>query len=390
MGVNIPSSAEIAQAMRAKLEAIILQTVPLLPKAFMRVWSVTAAMLYKTLYLFGVERAKQCFTRTQTGQDLLDEGAEWGVVYKYETATVLQLNVVASGGATIGVDNSFVGDDNGMKYNPDAAASEVGGIIDISVTAEEAGALGNLEVGDALTITEEVAGASRFATVISIITTGTDDEDEEVYRERVLFEKRTAGGGGNAADYKRWSEEVEGIIRAYPYAGNPLGPASSVPGERTVFCEAQTAIDPDGIPTALLLAEVRTSITTDPETGLARQPLGMTDETLYVEPITRPAYNVVVYGLNVEASDLVDAKAQMSTDLNNYFRSLRPYVDGVDSPTDRNDTITVATISETASGVAKKYGGSIQSLTFDQGSGALTEEMLDQGETAKLGILSYV
>jgi hypothetical protein len=71
--------------------------------------------------------------------------------------------------------------------------------------------------------------------------------------------------------------------------------------------------------------------------------------------------------------------------LTNYFRGLRPFVDGVDAVTDRNDLITDLTITDVIQDVLKANGGSAQAVAFDTTfGGSIPEYQLTQGETAKL------
>jgi hypothetical protein len=56
----------------------------------------------------------------------------------------------------------------------------------------------------------------------------------------------------------------------------------SEPPNRTVFIEAQEDLGVDGIPTQTLLDAAREYITHDPITGVDRQLLGLTDDTLHV------------------------------------------------------------------------------------------------------------
>jgi hypothetical protein len=390
MAFTIPTTKQITEANVANFESQINQSAPLLPKAFIRVESAVQAMQATGMYKFGVNRAKQNLALTADFDALLDLGSEYGVTYKYATAANLTVETSATGGAQILQSNVAIGDSNGVRYPVDADATESGGKIVNTVTAETTGVIGNLNVGNTGTWQTGVSGASRQWTVTAINQLGTEDEDIETYRARVLAEIRTVGGGGNAVDYRRWAEAVEGVERAYPYAGNPISPESSIPGERTVYIEAQTALDPDGIASTALLIAVRNEITTDPVTGLARQPLGMTDETLYVESITRTAFDVTITGLNVEAAKEAAAKAEISTELDRYFRASLPFVDGVDVPADRNDTITAVTVSTSVQGVLTKYGATAQGVTLEKSGAAVVEYLLGQGEMAKLGTVSYV
>jgi len=388
MALNIPTTAELAQAFLTNLEQAINQQAPLNDKAFLRVLSTDEAMAIIGLYKFGVDAVKQNLALTATGEDLERLGSEYGVTKKPAEATVLTVQFTGTG--TIDETNAVIGVANGMRYTVDAAATGTGGAFEFSVTAEQPGVAGNLSDGSQVTIETAVAGVSRSGNVVETTNLGVEEEDEEVYRDRVLFEIRTVGGGGNAVDYKRWTEEVAGVRRAYPYGGNPFSPGSSTPPERTVYVEAQTAIDADGIPTQSLLDDVRESITTDPDTGWARQPLGLTDDTLYVEPITRTGFYVEIRGLVIDPSKEFAAKEEIEDELNTYFRTVLPYVDGVDVEIERNDTITSLTISLTVQEVLTRYGATATGIGFGVLEGTfLSEYQLGQGELAKLLSVDY-
>ena len=382
----IPTVQQIVNDTIAKFEAKLNQTVPDNDKSFINVLSVLLGILFKSLYNFGVDRAKQNLWTTATGQGLDDLGAEIDLPRKVAVATVLTITLPGTNGTIIAATNDFVGDSNGVRYQVDASATVTGGIATLSVTAQQVGVIGNLNNGETLTIGTQVAGAETIATVTATTTTGAEKETDDNYRLRGLDKIRAPGGGGNAADYRNWSQEVEGVRRAYPYAGNPFTiSAPSFPPQRTVYVESTTAIDAEGIPPQSLLDQVRDSITTDPETGLSRQPLGLTDDTLFVEPIRRTSFFVQITGLDVDAAIVATVKTEIETQLKAYFRGISPFVDGVDAVTERDDKITDATVSNVVQDVVSSNGGTIQSVAFDITFGTSTPEyQLGPGETAKV------
>jgi uncharacterized phage protein gp47/JayE len=389
MAFRIPTTIELAASFLTNFEAAINQNAPLNDKAFLRVISAIEALGITGLYKFAVDAVKQNLALTATGDDLEFLGAEYGVVKKPAEATVKTVRFFGTG--TVDETNAVIGVANGMRYTVDAAATGTGGTFEFSVTAEQPGVAGNLSEDSEVKIEKNVPGVTRSGSVVEITNLGLEEEDEEVYRDRVLFEIRTVGGGGNAVDYKRWAEEVPGVKRAYPYAGNPTSPGTSSPPERTVYIEAQEALDPDGIPTETLLDDARDSITTDPDTGFTRQPLGLTDDTLFVEPIFRTGFYVEIRSLVIDPSKEAAAKADIEADLTTYFKNVLPYVDGVDVEIERNDTITSLTISLTVQEVLTRYGATATSIGFGVLIGSfLSEYQLGQGELAKLLSVDYV
>lgn len=381
--MNIPTTSELFETFLANLESRLNQNSPLNDKAFTRVLSVAMSIIGTMLYKFGIDRINQVFAVTANRAGLIKLGNEYGVPIKPAAATVLTATLPGTDPTVIPATRTFVGNPNGVRYSLDASATTTGGIATLSLTAQDAGVIGNLNNGETLSIDTQVSGAETVATVTATTTTGADAEGTEDYRTRILDVIRAPGGGGNAADYRNWSQEVAGVARAYPYAGDPAGSGS--PPERTIYIESTTTIDPDGIPPQSLLDDVRDNITTDPDTGLSRQPLGLTDDTLFVEAITRTEIFVRITGLTVDASIETAVKAEIDTQLTNYFRSLRPFVDGIDAPIERNDLITDLTASDVVQDVLKANGGSAQSVAFDIVTGGSTPEyQLGQGETAKL------
>ena len=138
----------------------------------------------------------------------------------------------------------------------------------------------------------------------------------------------------------------------------------SLPGDRVVYVEATTAIDADGIPTEQLLEDVRDDLNTDPDTSEDRMPLGLSDEKLFVEPITRSEMDVEITGLVVDAAQDAACKSSLDDAVDEYFRSAAPFVTGLDSELDRADVITGVSLAEVIQGVLDAYGASAESLTF--------------------------
>jgi len=170
-----------------------------------------------------------------------------------------------------------------------------------------------------------------------------------------------------------------------------LGVTDSLPGDRTVYVEVTTAIDADGIPTEAILDDVRTDLNTDPDTGVARMPLGTTDEKLFVEPIIRSEFDVEIDGLVVEASQETALKASLDTGVDEYFRSVVPFVTGIDAEIDRNDVITSVKLSQVIQDILAAYGATVDDITFElTGGSPVTRYTVDENELAKLGTITYV
>ena len=404
MAYEIPTTLEQFEINLANIEARLNQTSPLNDKAFNRVLAAMEAMGFTSLAKFAAYHVKQVLVITAFGTGLDVLGAEYGVTRKAAEATVLTATLPGIDTTIISQTIDFIGAANGVRYFLNSAA-EIGdptpGVAEMTMTAEIVGVVGNLQAGDILNIGTQVAGAETVATVavitgetVAILNTGAEKETDEAYRVRLLDRIRAIFGGGNAADYREWAQEVAGVTRAYPYSGKPVELLlESSPPDRTVYVQADTTIDPDGIAPQSLLDEVRDTITTDPVTGLARQPLGLTDDTLYVESISRTDFFVQISTLSVSDDLVAKAKSEIEDALTAYFLTIAPFVDGLDSVLDRNDKITDLTVSNVVQDILSANGGTANSVAFDiTPGGSIPEYQLSPGELAKLasGGITYV
>lgn len=392
MAYKIPTTLESFNTNLSNLEQKLNQTSPLNDKAFLRVLASMQAGQGTGVYKFAADRILQTLAITATGEGLDIIGANYSVTRKPSEAAAFTIELPAADGTVINTAVDFVGDDNNVRYSVDANSTATGGLNTINVTAKTLGVIGNLNIGNTMTIGRTVAGATSEATITVITNTGAEKESDDNFRRRILDAIRTTPGGGNAADYRIWGEEVAGVQRCYPFAGKPITLAeSTAPPDRTVYVQATSAIDPDGIAPQSLLDEVRASLTTNPETGKTRQPLGLTDDTLYVESIVRTTFYVAVNDLTVSASQEAQVITDIETALDLYFKSVEPYVDGLDSLLDKNDVITTPTVTTVVQDIVSSVGGSISSVTFGLEVGTnLPQYQLNPNELAKLGGVNFV
>lgn len=391
MALPVKTTAEAKALNLSNLEASIGQKAPTNEKAFLRVLAILQALNYTSLTRYAAERVAQNFAMTATGEDLERIGREFGVYRKAAEAAVLSVTLPATTGVQIPAQTVFTGDGNGILYSSDFAVLSVAGAAVLSLTAAVQGVVGNLGIGDALTITSQIAGAESIATVLAVVNTGSEIEAIEAYRSRVLFRIRAVLGGGNATDYKSWGEGVAGVQRVYPYAGKPFDSvATSYPGDRTLYVEATPAVHPDGIADAALLAQVRAAVAADPSTGKSRPPLGLTDSTLFIESIVRTGFTVEITALDVPDDSVVEARADVQAFLELYFLSVSPFIESVDQIEEKNSVLTDLTVSKIVQDVLQTYGGTAQAANFRVTGGALVDTYtLDPNEKARLDAVVY-
>ena len=390
MSIQIPTTQQLTDQFIANFEAALGQTIPIYLYALVRVLAATEARSFTQLYKFGQERALQNFALTATGQDLIDIGVEYDVKYKPGTFAQFDILVNVSGpGVVFSSGLIVVGDSNGRDYRTDSEVTSTSTTVEIPVTAVQAGTEGNLIVGNTMTFQAPPSGSESTGEIVTVTTDAIDPETEESFRRRVLQEIRSVGGGGNNADYRRWAEGTIGVFRAFSYSGKPIG-QTSLPGDRTVYIEATTDIDPDGIAPGGLLDDARDSINTNLETGIDRPPLGEVDELLFVESITRRPIYVEIRSLEIDPSQEVAAKAAVEVSVTEHLRSITCYVSGLDVEIERNDRISDMTLSTIISDVLKAYGGVAAGVGIGIAPSVfISYYQLIQGELAKLGTITY-
>lgn len=142
--------------------------------------------------------------------------------------------------------------DNIADGSVGAAAPTVDTAHDITVnaTAQKTGASGNVSVG---TISLLVNVSAGITTVINAaaFTDGSDDEEIEAYRQRLL-ERIGDPNTGSVADLKSWAESIQGVEQATVFNNDNLGVATN--GHVTVRIAGPAGAIPDAGVIAAVLA----------------------------------------------------------------------------------------------------------------------------------------
>lgn len=114
--------------------------------------------------------------------------------------------------------------DDQVTFITTAAVTASGGVLRVPVECETAGTVGNTDDGITLTLVSPVNGLSS-AGVADTITGGTDLEDVEQWRARIIDRWYYVPQSGADPDYVEWAESVPGITRAWTLR-NWMGPGT--------------------------------------------------------------------------------------------------------------------------------------------------------------------
>lgn len=398
MSLSTPTTKEINDNIVAQLEASLNQTIPLLPKAFLRVLAKALAGVFVLLYKYAGFMFLQLFVRTAAYADTEVNGVtvnplrEWGDlvgVPDRAPATQAELLIditVEDQTGFLPPNTQLVGRDNGVTYLTLGSVALNASIVQATVRAVSdqaggggAGAIGNLGPGAVLSFANPLAQVARNAAVDSQTVTGADAEAIEAYRQRIIdrFQKRPQGGA--YADYEQWGEGPAGILNVYPYT-------SECPGQVDLYVEAtpESSGSPDGIPTNAQLQEVQDAVVLDVSGLASRRPANALTN---VFPIDRVGFDIRVTGLLV--SDLAEVRDQIETALAEYFVSREPFIPGLSVPP-RRDRITRSALSGVVDDVVSASGGIFSAVFLELNGVDLDLYSLGIGEKAKLASVGWV
>lgn len=397
MSLTTPTTKETSDLIIGQLETTLGQTVPLLPKSFLRVLAKVLSGVFVLLYKYAGFMFLQMFVSTASFRETVVNGVtlrplvEWGRLLGVgdpTAATQAELLIeitVENQTGTLAAGAQLVGPSNGVTYVTlssvalDAATKQVV----VRAVSDQAGGggggtVGNLDPGAVVSFANPIANVAREASVVSQSITAADAETEDAYRQRVETRFQAVPQGGAYADYTIWGTSVEGIVNVYPYTGGP--------GEVDVYIEATVASsgDPDGFPTAAQIQAVEDAIYSDDRDRATRAPVGV---LVTGASITRAEFDVEITGLTV--GDVVATQAEISSALDAYFLQREPYIVGVSTPP-AFDVVATTEVTAIVSQVVAAAGGTFDSLAVTEGAASVTVRQLTDGEKAKLGTVSYV
>ena len=205
----------------------------------------------------------------------------------------------------------------------------------ITLRALDAGVDYLLAVADGLTPTEPITGVSDTVAIASVTTAPTEAETTELYRQNIINTYRLMPQGGARGDYRIWAGDAPGIQRVFIYVQQENG------GTVQIFVEATPIDSTDGNGTAssALLTAAEAVFTMDPDTTIpidyrTRKPAQAFLNVLSVTPIP---VDILITGLQTNTTAI---QATISADLIAFLFNVRPFLDGVDLQSDRNDTVT--------------------------------------------------
>lgn len=333
--------ANIAQDLKSRLKLSDDQ----LRKVVEAFASVTAGQ-FKLLYLYLADIQNNIFPDTA---DLSENGGELerlGQIYLNRdpnpaTAGVFKIALSGVKDSVIRSGITFKSNDDsknpGQLFITDAEYILTGANDVIEIRSLKGGVDQDLLVGNELTITEPVIGVEQTVEVSEVVSQPRAAEDIDDYRQAILNAIQLEPQGGAKTDYMVWALDAQGVRRVYPYVKD------SNAGVVQVFVEAtvEDSTDGEGTPSNELLQDVEAVLEFDPDETKptherGRRPI---QAVLEVLPVTLAPVDVDITGLQTRTTAIEDA---IETNVREYVRTVRPYIDGGDLARNRNDILYAA------------------------------------------------
>lgn len=400
MSPPIPTTQEITDNLVASISAAINQTIPLLPKMFNRVLSKSLAGIVVVLYKFAAFIFLQIFVASASFKETTVNGRKivplifWGRLIGVgdpdpptKAELLIDITVETQGGILKGGETNIIGSRNGVTYTLQADVSLNADIVQGTFRASSdpnqtggAGVQGNLAPGDLATFATPYGDVAQDVVVNARLVDGADEESEEAYREKIELRFGGRPQGGAAVDYIYWGTEVEGIINGYPYTG--------ASGEVDTYWEAtpESSGNPDGIPTAAQLDDIKEAIEKDAGGLALNRPIG---SFVNVDPISRSGFTVDITDLTGE--DLPTLKANIDEAIAVHLWEREPFIDGA-TPLPKKQNITLDNIRSIVNDFAEAANGSYSSVVLKFTTSGIVFDVytLTEGEKAKLTIVNYL
>lgn len=397
MAPTTPTTKEINDDIIARLESKLNQTIPLLPKSFIRVFVKTFAAIFIIIYKYAGWSSLQQFVQSASDLDTDINGktinplTQWGrLVIDSDPVAAIQAELII----TVTVENQIgnlnsnsqlVGGINGVTYITlttiplDAPTKQVTvKAVDDQAGGNGAGIIGNLDDGSTISFANPLPNVATNAVVSSTLVVGVDAESTESYRTRIENRWRQQPQGGAYADYVVWGKEAAGIVNIFPYT-------SDCPGQVDLYAEADTTLDPDGIPTVAQLEDVLSRVELDQAGRATRRPAGALVNSF---AIIRTGFDTTVSGIS-DVENLAQVEIDITQAVSDYFLQRGPFIIGLDVPP-RRDIISRSSISGQVEDIISAAGGLFTAVVIKQGITTYEQYALSVGELSKSLSVSFI
>jgi len=313
----------------------------MIPNSALRIMSDAKAGLAHLVLLFIDWLSKQLLPDTAETEWLDRHGAIWlknadgskGRKAPAAARGTVTLTTVEGTGSIVVPQYTAFKSATQVEYRTDAEAvvNELGAAV--AMTAFNAGAAGNLEPGEVISLVTNVENLTGTGIVVTM-TGGTDEENDDDLRERTLLRIQQPPMGGDADDYVQWALSVPGVTRAW---SAPLEMGIGTVTVRVMMDDLRS--EEDGFPNADDIATVQEYID-------KVRPVAIKDRWV-LAPIPEP---VDLYITELE-SDTVAIRAAIEIAIRDKIREVAAPAHAINGVVQEAQTIYSAWISEAIASV---------------------------------------
>lgn len=218
MPMNRPTLEELIDTGAAEFESRLPGVLARVRRSIVGVLNRVLAAGLSALYQYAEWLNKQAWPDQADEEYLAGHGLRWGVERTPAVAATGTVRLTGTDGAVVAAGTTLRRAD-GLLYTTTAEGAIAAGQVLVSVQASTLGQDGNAGIGTALSLASPIAGVVSAATAYTALAGGSDIEDVDAYRARILARIRKPPQGGNTDDYLAWMLAVPGVTRAWVYPG---------------------------------------------------------------------------------------------------------------------------------------------------------------------------
>jgi len=252
--------------------------------------------------------SKQIFPDQAEVQFLERWAAVWQIARKAKTFANIQIAGTGTNTTVIPVGTAYQRSD-GVTYTTDTEQTIAAGVFSVAITADVAGADGNIDDGEGISLLSPISGVDSAATVTTTNTEAEDVETDTSLRVRVLDRIRNPPSGGTITDYLTYAKEVAGVTRAWVVTSHPATGFNGEGGVGVYFVEDEEV---PIIPSPAKVAEVQTNIDIQKPVPIDAQAFAPVANVIDMTINLKPNTATVQAAVTAELTDLFKREGQVS------------------------------------------------------------------------------
>lgn len=151
-----------------------------------------------------------------------DQLVAWGVIFgitrKQPTKATGDATFTGTNGTSLPSGTTLQLSD-GTRFTTTASGTVSAGSVSVAIESDDYSSDGNCDAGATIRLTSPISGINSDGVTDADITDGTDLEEIETYRARILERLQDPPQGGSTADYKAWIKATPtvDVLEAYVY-----------------------------------------------------------------------------------------------------------------------------------------------------------------------------